>query len=85
MAYQPEQYEIAGFELYGERQDDGTILLGFGPDKKKVDDFPEEVELTGSVYTLEFVRDNKLSDELRERYGDAKANEAERICWGVYV
>lgn len=85
MTYQPEQYEVSGFELYGERQDDGTILLGFGPNRKPMDDFPKTVELTGSVYILEFVRPNKVSEETRQRVGTERADKAERICWGVYV
>ena len=68
-AYKPGPYEIAGFDLYAERQDDGTLLIGFGEVKPRLTDFPAEVELLGATYTLEDVRKNSPGT----------------IEWGVYA
>lgn len=84
--HQPKQYEISEFSLYGERQDDGTILLGFSSTPRPMPDFPPEVDLFGSVYTLEHIEENKVTDEgLRESMSPEALAKAERICWGIYV
>lgn len=90
--YVPKEWEIAGFDLFGERQDDGSIKLGHHnpnlpglPDKRThVPAFPKEVEAFGAVYTLEFVKEN----EWEGRAEVEKNNPADprlRICWGIYV
>jgi hypothetical protein len=54
--YEPSPHEIAGFDLCGWKQADGTILLGSSNDPNKatrVDKFPEVVYVCGVMYTLE--------------------------------
>jgi len=89
--YAPKPWEIAGFELYGERQDNGSIKLGTHdpasqlPDQRtQVPAFPEKVEVVGVVYTLEFVKENNWGGRKRVEKNDP-ANPLLRICWGVYV
>ena len=86
MAYAPRKYEIAGFDLLGERQDDGSIKLGSKPrfspdDRTHLPAFPEEVEVGGIVYKLEFVKENQ--GEWRKTA--PPDHPGLRICWGVYV
>lgn len=75
-AYQPKRGEIAGFELIGYRLPGEKIRLESGD---IMDEFPDEVEVCGATYTLEFVKSNdpdgKLPDDHPGKY----------IVWGVYV
>lgn len=90
-AYVPEPWEIAGFDLFGERQDDGSIKLGsrsqvpgFPDTRTHLPAFPEAVAVVGVDYTLEFVKEN----EWEGRAEVEKANPDDprlRICWGIYV
>jgi hypothetical protein len=59
LPYVPIAGEVAGFDLCGWKQPDGTILLGSGNNavrSTRVKAFPEEVELCGSVWSLESVK-----------------------------
>lgn len=78
--YVPKPYEVAGFELMGYRQADGSIKLG--PEGKGVHlpNFPKEVAAFGVVYTLERVKRNiDLAPDLPEDH------EGYSIEWGEYV
>jgi len=79
--YIPKKYEIAGFELYGERQDDGSIKLGASSETTHLPAFPEQVEVCGVVYTLECVTENEWDGRDSCSPDDPRL----RICWGVYV
>lgn len=86
MAYQPKPMEIAGVDIVGERQSDGTLKLGTAstvlPDTRDaVDAFPEEVEVCGATYTLETVRKNKDDFPAVVVPGHPGYN----IEWGIYV
>jgi hypothetical protein len=88
-AYKPKKFEISGFELYGERQDDGTIKLGYTPSigddhRTHLREFPKEVLVEGSVYTLEYVQENKWPGRAEVENSDPDDMRL-RICWGVYV
>lgn len=93
MPYKPKPYDIAGFDIYGERQPDGSIKIGAPPIPDTVEtdqrthlpDFPESIEVCGAVYTLEYVKPNELSDELRARLSPERLAHNEKICWGIYV
>lgn len=61
------QNSIAGFELCGWRQVNGTIKLNT---KKYIADWPEEIELYGTVYTKEDV----IKGNLDERTGAQHEN-----------
>lgn len=43
---------LAGFDLCGWKQKDGTIKLDDG---QTIKEFPKEVEMCGNIYTLEYV------------------------------
>jgi hypothetical protein len=71
--------DLAGFDLCGTRQPDGSIKLDGGA---VYEDWPKEVELPGinRTYTLEHVKKNlknrkPLPDDHPGRY----------IEWGIYV
>lgn len=87
MAYRPQKYEIAGIDLFGERQDDGTIKLGprmqvtgtRTPDNRtQVSDFPDEIEVEGVTYVLEEIRLNRVECNL------SPGHPGYNIEWGVY-
>lgn len=87
--YTPKRGEVAGLDLYGERQDDGTIKLGSAPSmgddhRTHVREFPEEIEVEGVVYTLEFVKENHWQGR-EQLEKDDPSDMRLRICWGVYV
>jgi hypothetical protein len=75
--YSPKPWEVAGFELIGYRQEDGSIRLG-NEKGTHLPDFPKEVEAFGVVYCLEEVRKNK------DEYNLSPDHEGYRIEWGVY-
>lgn len=89
MTYQPKPFEVAGVDLIGERQSDGSIKLGsasrFGPDTRtSVPAFPEEIEVCGATYTLEYVKENDWAG--RKALEQSDPNDPRlRICWGIYV
>lgn len=88
-AYKPRKYEIAGVDLYGERQDDGTVKLGptptIGDDHRThLRAFPEEMLVEGVVYTLEFIKENHWPGR-EQLEKDDPSDMRLRICWGVYV
>lgn len=88
MPYMARSQDIAGFDLYGERNDDGTITLGHTEPKIVVPAFPDEVELLDAVYTLEFVRENGITDDGQIEPWRQSASPDDprlRICWGIYV
>lgn len=85
-AHQPKPGEIAGVDLVGERQPDGKVKLGTASrilpdDREAVPDFPQEIEVAGAVYTLEFIRKNK--DEAPNVV--VPGHPGYNIEWGVYV
>lgn len=88
MTYQLRGEDLAGFDLYGERNDDGTITLGHTEPKLTLPDFPDEVEVLGNVYTLECIRWNTRYDDGTEKPWSKEAapdDPRRRICWGIYV
>jgi len=76
MVHEVDKDSLAGFELIGYRQADGTILLG---NKVPMNNFPKEVEILGAAYSLE---DVKLNDEDDTLPAD---HEGKFIEWGIYV
>ena len=81
--YEPKPFEIAGVDLYGERQDDGTVLIGssnHGP-ATPLPDFPSELKVAGAVYTLEYIKKNR--DEVPNVV--VPGHPGYNIEWGVYV
>ena len=83
MAYQPKPFEIAGVDLFGRRQSDGSVILGGHPTSNgtPMPDFPQEVEVCGAVYTLEFIKKNK--DEAPDVV--VPGHPGYDIEWGIYV
>ena len=84
--YHPKAFEIAGFDLFGERQSDGSIKLGAKPrlgpdDRTHLSAFPEKVRVQGATYELEFVKEN-LDGQGNRLPPDHPGH---NICWGVYV
>ena len=73
--YIPKRGEVAGFELHGYRQPDGTIRLG-SDDKygTALPEFPGLVEVAGAEYRLEYINQNV----------DAKGEVRNNMEWGVY-
>jgi len=74
--YYPKQYDLAGFDIAGELQDDGTICLSVGD---TVEAFPPEVKLLGVVYTLENTLLNREANDLQP------SDPGYNLCWGQYV
>lgn len=86
MTYKPRKFEIAGVDILGERQDDGSIKLGaepsIGPDTRThLPAFPEKIDVEGVTYTLEDVREN----DGKWRETAPPDHPGLRLCWGVYV
>jgi len=79
MTYQVNKDHLAGFDLIGYRQPDGTILLGMEGNQHPMADFPEEAEILGNTYTLEKVRKNDPDDKLKADHP------GKNIEWGLYV
>lgn len=48
---------LGGFELVGQRQHNGKLVSYLGD--SKLNEWPEEVEMCGNVYTLEGVKKGK--------------------------
>lgn len=48
---------LASFTVYGERTDDGKLVLGWGKINQTVDGWPESMEIGGDyhIYNLEYV------------------------------
>lgn len=81
MPYQLRPEDLAGFDIYGSRNNDGTITIGHAEPTVRLPAFPDKVEVLGNVYTLEAVTEN--DGMWRE---NAEPNDPRlRICWGVYV
>ena len=74
MAYQPKPGEVAGFDLFARLQDDGSLITTAGT---VFTEFPPEVEVCGTVYTLEYVKVNEVPPG--HPTGDPT------IRWGIYV
>ncbi len=75
MAYTLKRSELAGFDVIGYRQADGTIKLG-SQNGTQLDDFPDEIELNGNVFALEEVKSQ----------GHLPADHPGRVIeWGIYV
>lgn len=74
-AYQPNPGEIAGFDLFGRRQEDGTVKIG----SNTYPDFPQECRCEGMTYTLELIKKNKDEGNL------APGHPGYDIEWGIYV
>ena len=49
--YKPQTYDLAGVDMGGRRQPDGTILVSTSG--TNLEDWPECILLCGSVFTLE--------------------------------
>jgi hypothetical protein len=79
MAYEPKKGEVAGFDLVGHRQADGSIILGTPPTSESIPEFPEEVKAFGAVYTLEYIKKNDPDDKLPNEHS------GKTIEWGIYV
>lgn len=77
MTHQVSAEEIAGFDLIGFRQPDGTILLG--TNEIPMSDFPAEAEILGQVYTLENVVLNDANGDMPDDHP------GKNIEWGQYV
>lgn len=87
--YTPKRGEIAGVDLFGEIQKDGTIKLGSAPrlgddHRTQVREFPEEIEVEGVVYKLEDVRKNTWHGREQVEKDDPDDPRLS-IVWGVYV
>lgn len=81
--YEPKPFEIAGVDLFGRRQPDGTVLVGPSPSGTggtRLPDFPEKIRVCGAVYTLEFVRKNNQDGPAAD-----PGHPGHDIEWGVYV
>jgi hypothetical protein len=50
---------LAGFDLYGYRQEDGSILIGDTRDKK-IDKWPDEITLFGTTFTFEEIQQGRF-------------------------
>ena len=79
----PKAGEIAGFDMIGWKQTDGTFILGDKTYGRRVDEFPQEVHVCDVTYTLEFIKWN--TDEQSEEILATWTDEQKSICWGVYV
>lgn len=78
--YKPKRYEIAGVDLIGYRQPDGSIRLGKNdPDASRLPNFPKSIEVEGIVYTLELIRKNDERNSLPDNHS------GKHIEWGTYV
>lgn len=87
-SYKLRGIDLAGFDIYGERQDDGKILIGHSGETLLLDAFPQEVEVLGYTFELEFIRENGKDDSgaVLEWAKNVPADDPRlRICWGVYV
>lgn len=81
--------EVAGFDLYGHRLEDGRVKMGEGSDVRIVDEWPEKVTLGPDfpTYTLEWVRVNKdtgVTEDL-DPVEVVDRDMEPGIEWGVYV
>lgn len=81
MTYKPQCYEIAGVNLIGYRQADGSVVLGDQTHGTHLPDFPEDIDVEGVTYSLEYVRKN------REESPDivVPGHPGYPIEWGIYV
>lgn len=70
--------QIAGFEVIGYRQKDGTIKLG-NQNGEQLADFPEAIETPYGIFTLELIKKNDKDNSL------PPGHEGKDIEWGIYV
>lgn len=89
MPYEIQGAHIAGFDLYGTKNDDGTFTIGHSEPKVTLPEFPAEVELLGVTYGLEYVKWNAYLDDphgAEQPWAkDAPPDDPRRrICWGIY-
>jgi len=75
--YIPKPAEIAGIDLYGLRQKDGSILIG-EKNPTHLKDFPENIIVCDRVYGLESISKNKDDCSLSE------TDKGYNIEWGIY-
>lgn len=56
--YKPKRYQVAEFKLFGKKTPDGKIKVGFNhATAETMNEFPEEVAIMESIYTLERVEE----------------------------
>jgi len=77
--YAPKQYDVAGVDLIGHRQEDGSIKLGPGGGGAHLPDFPKSVRVVGVVYNLERITKNRELSNL------SKDHDGYNIEWGEYM
>lgn len=71
--------EMAGFEIIGYRQKDGSLRLGDEEEGELMNDFPKSVITTYGTFSLEDVR---LNDENGNLPSD---HPGKNIEWGIYA
>lgn len=80
--------EVAGFDLFGKRREDGKVELGTREGDKRVrEEWPESVTLGPGfhTYTLEWVR-KQMPDGVEKLHPNEVGEDSEPgIEWGIYV
>lgn len=76
MFYLVRHTDLAGFDLIGRRQEDGTLKLGPFGEGEQLDDWPEEAEILGKVFILE---------EVKKQDGPKVPENKRDVEWGIYV
>lgn len=70
--FKPESGDLAGIDLIGRRTEDGSLRLGVLGQGKSLPDWPKEIDVLGTIFTLEEVK-------IVEKPNDAN------LEWGIYV
>lgn len=81
--FEPKNGEVAGLELVGYKQADGTIRLGDYKRGKILKEFPPCVRVAGAVYTLEEVKwqaDSWKPEDMKDW-----TEQQRTIGWGEYA
>lgn len=77
--YEAKKGQIAGFEVIGYRQKDGSVQLGNPENGDILTDFPNEIKTPYGIFQLESIKSNDEEDKLPNDHP------GKNIEWGIYV
>lgn len=85
--FRVEKDDLSGFNLHGERQEDGSIEIGDSNDPRTVEEWPETATIGHGrdffTYTLEYV--DKQMEDGEEEFEPGEVPDEPGREWGVYL
>lgn len=86
MSEKVQKGEIASFKLYGQRREDGTIVVGHSGETRVFDEWPKTMALGARNFNfnLEFI-EKQMEESVEMFYEHEEIPEESGTEWGVYL